>query len=116
MDDDYFGPDDDWVGDVPIFDIGMLWERGEDYSLLTNLPKSEKFAILRAAEMTPGFKDVIYLEDAYTPKGEKLEDDIAVKTRIPGRDHTAFWRTYEAIKARGNINRIRRCLLSVKGR
>lgn len=111
--DDYFGPDDELFEDVPVFDIGMSWER-KGYCLLTNLHKSKKFLILRAAEMTPGFKRVIYLEDAYTLNGEKLEDYIAVKTRLPGQDHSALWSTYKALKSRSRVNKIRLALTKLK--
>ena len=88
----------------------------EDLSLLTNLPKDEKFIVLRAAEMTPGFKKIIFIvEPAKTPDGRVMEHLIEVRTRKPGEDHGPFWKTFDTIKNREGLNKIRQTLYKSKG-
>jgi hypothetical protein len=88
----------------------------EDTSLLTNLPKDEKFIVLRAAEMTPGFANVIFVVDqAKTASGEVLKGLIEVRTKKPAIDHSPFWKTFDALKLRKVMNRLRQRLYKSGG-
>jgi len=92
------------------------FDRAENYDLLTNLSKDEKFIVLRAAEMTPGFKDVIFVVDiAKSFNGEVLEGLVEVRTKKPGTDHGPFWDTFRALKKRRIMNRIRQRLHNSRG-
>jgi len=83
----------------------------ENFNLLTNLSKDEKFIVLRAAKMTPGFADVIFVVDtAKTSDGKVLEGLIEVRTKKPGVDHGPFWETFRALKKHGVMNKLKQRL------